>query len=227
MLHETCNDRVIYDWRRRYIGARRFQDSREEAPGDMRKADVFARTAWSACLACALALVLSGCGNADKPSAATSSYNAKARKAHPVKPPIVLGQEDPADMVAAASGSKVGPPVEVKFNLGGRPAVGQPIDVSVALIPAAGLESVSAVLQGSDGLDIVEGAEIPKVVKPAGGAPLRQMVKVVPKRDGIFAITAVVSVGSGNQTSTRSFSIPVIAGDGLADSGAKSPAKGQ
>jgi hypothetical protein len=192
------------------------EELREEARGDMRKLKTISRAVWSACLGCVLVAGIAGCGSADKAGSATSSYNAKFRKAHPVKAPVVFGQEDPAEMVAAFSTVKSGP-VEVKFNLGSRPQVGQPTDVSVALIPAAGLESVSAVLQASDGLEIVDGGQIAKVIKPAAGAPLRQLVKVVPKRDGIFAVTAVVSVESGNQISSRSFSIPMIAGGGLGE----------
>ena len=193
------------------------QEPREEADGAMRNSETISLAPrWFACLGCLLVLALAGCGNADRPNAATSSYNAKFRKAHPVKAPVVPGQEDPADMVAAVSSARTAP-VELKFSLTTRPQVGQPTELWVALIPAAGLDSVSAVLQASDGLDITDGAQIAKVLKPAAGAPVRQMLRLVPKRNGIFAVTAVVSVESGNQTSTRSFSIPLIAGGGVGE----------
>jgi hypothetical protein len=49
------------------------------------------------------------------------------------------------------------------------------------------------------------------------------VVKILPKRDGIFALTAVVSFTSANLDSSRTFSIPVIAGEGLPDQVAKGP----
>jgi hypothetical protein len=49
------------------------------------------------------------------------------------------------------------------------------------------------------------------------------VVKVLPKRDGIFALTAVVSFTVSNQEMNRTFSIPVIAGQGLPDQVAKGP----
>jgi len=47
------------------------------------------------------------------------------------------------------------------------------------------------------------------------GTPIRHVVRILPKRDGIFALTAVVSFSESNQDWTRTFSIPVIAGEGL------------
>jgi hypothetical protein len=95
--------------------------------------------------------------------------------------------------------------------------VGQSIDVDVAVFPGLpGPDSVAVTFLVPDGLDIAEGADWPKVDKPAEGTPLRHIVKIVPKRDGIFALSAIVTVDSANQVSTRTFSIPLIAGEGLA-----------
>lgn len=179
-------------------------------------------------LMAALALPgLAACGSADNPTSATSSFSAKARKAH--KPlHAVPGEEDLAEMVTAVSATKTGPPVDMKFRLMQRPEIGQPVELAVILVPGSpALDSVSASFQVSEGLDIVEGAQTAKVEKPAMGAPLRHMLKILPKHNGIFAITAVVAVDSANETSNRTFAIPVISGDGLPDLPAKPvPAKG-
>ncbi len=177
-------------------------------------------------MAAALLPWLAACGSTDNPSAATSSFNAKARKAHRamVKP----GEEDLAEMVAAVSAAKSGPPVELKFRLTQRPEIGHPLDLAVILVPdSAAVESVSASFQGSEGLDVVDGAQTTRVDKPTVGAPLRHTIRILPKRDGIFAVTAVVSVGSASETATRTFAIPVIAGEGLPEAPAKpAPVKG-
>src|SRR5262249_22967202 len=136
-------------------------------------------------------------------------------------PPNGPGGHALKDMVAAVSTSKTGPAVEVKFYLLQRPEVGQPLDVDVAIVPGPALEGLSADFQGADGLDLVGGGQLARVDKPAEGAPLAHTVKVVPKRLGVFAVTVVVSTYASNQSSTRSFSIPVIAGEGVPGLAAK------
>jgi hypothetical protein len=167
---------------------------------------------------------LVSCGTADKPSAATSSANAKSRKAHTPSALAKPGQEEVSDMVAAVSSSKPGPPVELKFVLTSRPEVGQVMDVDVAVVPRAPVpDSVSVAFQVADGLDIVDGSQLERVEKLVDGTPVRHVVKLIPKRDGIFAMTAVVTFTSASLDSTRTFTIPVIAGQGLPEQVAKGP----
>ncbi|HEY3785377.1 MAG TPA: hypothetical protein VGL55_08865 [Steroidobacteraceae bacterium] len=146
-----------------------------------------------------------------------SSLNATA---HRNQKPAQPGKPDDGmtDMVAAISATKTGPPVEMKFAVQQRPEVGQPVDVSIAMIAtSAALDSVSASFAATEGLDIVGGAEMPQTDKPFPGIPLHHTLRILPKRNGIFAVTAVVSVGSANTRTTRTFSIPIIAGEGMAE----------
>ncbi|MBV8909525.1 MAG: hypothetical protein JOZ89_02075, partial [Gammaproteobacteria bacterium] len=46
-------------------------------------------------------------------------------------------------------------------------------------------------------------------------------VKLLPQRDGVFTFNAVMTVDSGSSTSTQTFSIPLIVGEGI---GAQAPA---
>jgi hypothetical protein len=192
----------------------------------MRKADFFLRVSGLAVIAAGLLLGVTACGSGDKSSAAAPTSAApkshkKQSKTAPVSKP---GEEALTDMVAAVSASKGGPPVELKFALPTRPEVGQVMDLDVAVVPRAPVpDSVSVSFQVVEGLEIVEGAQIEPVDKLVDGAPIRHVVKVLPKRDGIFALTAVVSYVVGKQDSTRTFSIPVIAGEGLSEQVAKGP----
>jgi hypothetical protein len=187
--------------------------------GVMRKASVFWRAGWMAALAMGGVLSVSGCGSGDKPAGATSS--AKAPKLHKSIPTTTGGQAL-GDMVAAVSASKPGPPVELKFSLPTRPEVGQAMDVDVAVVPRAPVpDNVSVSFQVVDGIDIIEGSQLERVGNLVDGIPIRHVVKILPKRDGIFTLTAVVSFTSANQDSSRTFSIPVIAGEGLSDQVAK------
>lgn len=174
-------------------------------------------------MAAGLLLGVSGCGSGDKSSAATSSFNAKARKQKSAVT-AKAGQQALGDMVSAVSAAKVGPPVEMKFALPSRPEVGQVMDLDVAVIPRAPVpDSVSVSFQVVDGLEIVEGAQLERIDKLVDGNPIHHVVKILPKRDGIFALIAVVSFEVANQDLSRTFSIPVIAGEGLPEQVAKGP----
>jgi hypothetical protein len=84
-------------------------------------------------------------------------------------------------------------------------------------------DSVSALFQAPEGIEIVDGSQLARVEKLADGTPVRHVVKILAKRDGIFTVSAVVSVSLPNQDLMRTFSIPVIAGEGLPEQVAKGP----
>jgi hypothetical protein len=189
----------------------------------VRKAEVFFR---SGCLASLVCLALAGicaCGSKESSASGTSvaaSKSHKASKPRPSKPgDVALG-----DMVAAVGSSKAGPPVEMKFLLLTRPEVGQVVDVEVALIPRAPIpDDFAASFSAVEGLEIVDGGQLERVDKLVNGLPIRHVIKIRPTRDGIFALLAVVSIDQANQNLVRTFSIPVIAGEGLPEQVAKGP----
>jgi hypothetical protein len=168
---------------------------------------------------------VSGCSSGEKPAAAPTAAPASAKAHKPSKgvSPAKPGVEDLGDMVAAVSSAKAGPPVEMKFALLTRPEVGQVMDLDVAVVPRTPVpESLSVSFQVVDGLDIVDGSQLERVDKLVDGTPIRHVVKILPKRDGVFTLTAVVSFVAANQDWSRTFSIPVIAGEGLPEQVAKS-----
>jgi hypothetical protein len=105
--------------------------------------------------------------------------------------------------------------VQVKFQLKDRPAIAQPLDVDVVIVPVYGnLERISGKFAGDDGLEMVGGQDLAPVEKPVEGTPIHHTVQVLPKRPGVFTLTATVTVDSEGQSSGQSFSTPVIAEDG-------------
>jgi hypothetical protein len=181
----------------------------------MRKPEVFLRAGYLAVIAACLAASVAGCGSGDK-AATPPPGSSKAHKQSPKPAPAKPGEEALGDMVAAVSSAKAGPPVELKFALPSRPEVGQVMDVDVAVVPRDPVpESLSVSFQVAEGLDIVDGSQLERVDKLVDGIPIRHVVRILPKRDGIFALTAVVSFAVSNQDWSRTFSIPVIAGEGL------------
>jgi hypothetical protein len=186
----------------------------------MRKAKDFILVGLSALVLASGVLALAACGSSDPSSSGPTK--AKSGKAH--KSAAKPGEEALTDMVAAVSASKPGPPVEMKFVLTSRPEVGQIVDVDVAVVPLDPVPDDLAVsFQAVEGIEVVEGSQIEKVEKLAGGSPIRHVVKLLPKRDGIFAMTATVSFSQSNQSFTRTFTIPMVAGEGLPEQVAKGP----
>jgi hypothetical protein len=161
-------------------------------------------------------------------SGCSSSEHAPAGAAHAGRPAVnrASGTSGPAlaNMVSAVSAGKSSATIDLKFELRGRPVVGQPVDIDFALTPGHELDRMSAVFHAADGLELTQGEKTGSIDHPEVGVPVSHTVTIVPQRDGIFYLTAVVLADSPTDSLTRTFSIPVIAGAGLTDVGPPTPA---
>lgn len=165
----------------------------------------------------ALALVLAGCDSEPEQGAVTATSASKTpRKA-------VRDAGDP-DMVTAFSATRGPGLVDLKFKLTKRPAVGEPVEIELALTPSVALERLFARFQAADGLQIVSGAETDQFERPAAGVPVKHKMTVTAKTDGIFYVTAVVLADSDKESVARSYSFPLIAGQGLIEAPVAPPA---
>ncbi|TLZ32049.1 MAG: hypothetical protein E6K29_02360 [Gammaproteobacteria bacterium] len=185
----------------------------------------FARSRRLRCSAAALGAVaiLGACSSGETPGAAASAARPSQAAQRKSLPSNVLSP----DMVSAVSAGGTGAPaVQVKFELRQRPAVAQPVDIDLAIVPASGaLDRVSGKVEVGDGLELVAGGEIPPTERPVEGVPILHSIKVLPKKDGIFTVSAVLGVDAAGESSTQTFSIPVIVGAGLPEQPAKPAAK--
>jgi hypothetical protein len=162
----------------------------------------------------ASAFVLGGCGSGKSPIGPIL-----ARHPLPVKKPLVQGPTPPSDMVAAVADTKGGSArVSVRFDLRHRPQVAQPLDLDLVILPSAGLDRVSGKVEAGDGLELVSGADIPPADRPAEDVPISHSIRVVPRREGVLTLSAIVSSESGGVPSSQTFSVPLIAiaGEGVA-----------
>jgi hypothetical protein len=168
----------------------------------------------------AAAFLLAGCGSSDQPGAAAAPGKPKPASVRKVLP----GSEISPDMVGAVSGARTGAAtVQLKFELLERPSVGEPLEMDLAILPAANIDRIYGRIEASDGLALAEGAQIAPTDRAIEGMPIRHSVKLKPGKDGIFTLTVVVSMETGGQTSTQAFSIPVIVGAGIPDVPAPAP----
>lgn len=164
---------------------------------------------------CLVAAAMAGCGSKQPTGASVSS----PRPQRPASPAQRLSRT----MVSAVVSNKsAAVPVQVKFSLGARPKVAEPLDIGLVVLPtSATIDRLSGKIVTDDGLDIVGSADIAPTEHPAEGIPIEHGVKLLPQRDGIFTFNAVITVDSGTRTSTETFSMPLIVS---ADTGAPAPA---
>jgi hypothetical protein len=154
------------------------------------------------------AALISGCSREDTPSAGEKRAAARSKKSAPENP---VNQ----DLVVAPTSARAPGLVQLKFAVTQKPEIGQPVDIELALIPVEGIEKMLATFQANEGLELRAGAKTPTYEKPAAGATVSHTLTIVPSRDGIFYVTAVVLAESTTDSVVRTFSIPVIAGQGL------------
>ena len=136
---------------------------------------------------------------------------------HPVPKAAAQPKADPAAqalavMVDAVGPSRVHPPVDLKFAIRERPAVGQDDVIDIALIAQRpGVQSLHVAFLSSGALKIVTHGPL-QADKPMPGAPVFGSVTVRPAAAGLHTLTATVTVQSPDQTLVWPFSIPLIAG---------------
>lgn len=160
------------------------------------------------------AFILVGCGSGDHPGAAAAPGQpnpAAVRKTLP-------GSAISPNMVGAVSGARTGSAtVQLKFELLERPSVGQPLDMDLVIVPTANIDRIYGRIEASDGLELADGAQIAPTARPLERMPIKHSLKLRAGKDGIFTLTALLSMETGGQTSTQTFSIPIIVGAGMAD----------
>jgi hypothetical protein len=186
----------------------------------MKTSTRISRAGWAVAVG-GLLLVLYGCGSSSGSADAAHSKQ-KGAASQRVSDPSARA---PQDMVAAVSVGKGGPPVGLKFELGSVPEAGQSFDLDLVVLPdAPEIERIDARFDGGENLTLVEGGDLAAVEKPAQGSVIRHVVRMLPKQDGIFTVTAAVTVTLANDSITRTFTIPVVVGEGLPELTAKSEA---
>jgi hypothetical protein len=171
-----------------------------------------------------IAALLGGCGSSHEETPANRAAATRAKKALDPKDALTRS------LVGAVTATKPGTsalPVQVKFALLGRPEVAQPLDIDLAIVPTANnLDRISGRVEGEEGLELIGSGELAPADKPLENTPIEHTIKVLPKQNGMYILTATVSVDVGGQISTQLYSIPVIAGTGIPDLPTKPPTPG-
>jgi len=163
--------------------------------------------------ALAAAALLGGCGSHSSGPAGGTPAKAVAGKS--VKPIDELSR----NMVSAVANKPSTLPLQVKFELRDRPDVGQPAELDLAIVPmSASVDRVSGKVEAEEGIEVLEGGEIAAAERPVEGVPIHHHFKVVPKREGIYTVRALLTVDASGVPSSDAYSMPVIVAAASAES---------
>lgn len=171
---------------------------------------------WVLCVS--MASLLAACGSDPEPQAATPAPAAP-------KPTVAAtpAADDTAKFAKAVGDGKPGAAVSIRYEFTGKPAVGTPTELDVALIPNAGVDSMEAKLAGMEGITLAGNLQASFTAVEAG-KPYRHKVSVLPDRTGVFYITVSVNTQIAGSSVGRTFAIPFVVGQPVAQQKAN-PAK--
>lgn len=165
------------------------------------------------CVSMASLMLLGACGSEPEPEVAAAPAPAPA----PVKPVAAAVGDETASFAKAVGDGKPGAAVTIRYDFGGKPTVGVPTDLDLAFIPNAGVDSLDATLSGMDGITLA-GSLTPSFSAVESGKPYRHKVSVLADRNGVFYITVSVNTQIAGSSLNRTFAIPFVVGQAVAQS---------
>jgi len=158
---------------------------------------------WAA--ACAAGMLLAGCGDSPSPDAPASATGAP-------KAPKPAANRLPPEMVAAVSAARNTGIVSVHFVLNGIPTVGKALPVDIAIVPHRPMASIVAHFDARDGLALATGESMERQADPVPEKVLKHQLVLLPGKEGVFMVTALVETETEEGMLSRIYSIPVIVG---------------
>lgn len=165
-----------------------------------------------------MASLLTACGSEPEPQAAAPAPTPAQTTVAATAP-----SDDTSKFAKAVGDGKPGAAVSIRYEFNGKPTVGTPTDLDVALIPNAGVDSMDVKLAGMDGITVAGNLQISFSAVEAGKA-YRHKVSVLPDRTGVFYITVNVNTQIAGSSVGRTYSIPFVVGQPIAQQKA-APAK--
>jgi hypothetical protein len=153
-------------------------------------------------VACAAVLFLCACDDAPTDSTAQTGASQKPGKAaEGVLPP---------EFVSAVSAGGNNSVISVHFVLRNTPTASEALPVDIAIVPHQVFTSVRAHFDSRDGLAVATGNELGTKSDPKPEKPIKHELVLMPGRDGVFMVSAIVETEGMDGTVSRVFSIPVI-----------------
>jgi hypothetical protein len=159
------------------------------------------RSVQSAALLGAACLLLCACGDpAPEPVPVTA----------PVTAPVAAAGGPATDFVAAVTLSGADAPVKLQFALRSKPQREQPLDLEVILQPTRDIDGAQVTFEPNESVEVASENPFFSIARTAAGAGVPHKLVLLPKRAGVLALGAVVTVDLPTGSVARSFSIPII-----------------
>ena len=172
----------------------------------------FRRLALTAAAALLAGALVTACGGGkDEAAAVAKAEKAKADTIAAAAAPA-SADEKHARLASAVVDSKTTAPVDMKYDVLTKPALGQPFEVELtfeARLPADKLETE---ITEAPGLTIV-GEKTAAFALVEGGQSYVTKVLVQGDNPGLYYIGVTAKMSTKVQTETRAFSIPIVIGD--------------
>jgi hypothetical protein len=160
-------------------------------------------------LVCAVAAT-AGC-NKDSSSAPAASAVTRIQPRTPAVRRGATAAEQTVGMVQASTLGKSQVPVELKFDLGQRPKVGQSLEVNLALIAQISASPATIQVRGADDVSVAAGTNQFEIPAEEAGEVYRHTVNVTPNAEGVVLLGVTVQLKHDELLDKREFSIPIIA----------------
>jgi hypothetical protein len=174
------------------------------------------RLALAAAAALLAGALITGCGGGGDKEAAQAAKAAKRAKADgsetvAATPPA--GPEDKqARLADAVVDSKTTAPVDMKYDVLARPALGVPFEIELTFAPRLPADAIEVEITEAAGLTIV-GEKAAKFMPIEAGKTYSSKVLVQGDKPGLYYVGVVAKMSTQVQTETRAFAVPVVIGN--------------
>ena len=154
-----------------------------------------------------IAMLAAACGG-DEP--ATEQAAAPPRTAAPG--PAAVAAKPAPDMARGVMSGKPAAGVDLYYEIGSRPAVGQPVEIELLLTPTVGVDQLESSVTGMDGLRVTSPEPSFTASGLNAGDEVRQVVTVVPDAAGVYYASVLVRTDGETGVQARTFAIPLVVG---------------
>jgi hypothetical protein len=113
-------------------------------------------------------------------------------------------------MVEAVTQGKPLGQMALKFDLSQRPIVGEPLEVTIALLPRVAANPVTVAVSAGEGLQVDAGAGQFDLASVDPTQVYREVVTVTPSAEGVQFLTFKVAFRHDEVTDIQEFAVPVI-----------------
>jgi hypothetical protein len=170
--------------------------------------DAFVR----ACALAALASLAVACGGGDGNSATDKAAPADAAGKSSTQAAAAAAKAAEDDGLAnAVAVGKTAAAVDLKYNLAARPALGQPFELELVLLPRIAAETLEVQATGMPGL-VVAGGAAAKFDQVVPDEKYAAKVLLQVTEPGLYYVGVTAKLVNKVQTDSRTFSVPVVVG---------------